>query len=123
MVTISSYRLATNQEQEEFVVLELGCLKGDVTLVQSKTTGKFYATAMKANITSTFSEEVAATMLGKQLPGQIIKQECEPYDYTIPETGETITLTHTYEYTPDEKTKPVKAKEFMEELSMNGVGA
>jgi len=41
MVTISSYRLATNQEQEEFVVLELGCLKGDVTLVQSKTTGNF----------------------------------------------------------------------------------
>ena len=120
MVTISSYKLATNQEQEEFVVLEL---QGDVTLVQSQTTGNFYATAMKANITSTFSEEVAATMLGKQLPGQIIKQECEPYDYTIPDTGETITLTHTYEYTPEEKPKPVKAKEFMEELSMNGVGA
>jgi len=44
-------------------------LNNDVTLVQSKTTGNFYATAMKANITSTFSEEVAATMLGKQLPG------------------------------------------------------
>ena len=53
---------------------------------------------MKANITSTFSEEVAATMLGKQLPGQIIKQECEPYDYEIPDTGEVITLTHDYEY-------------------------
>jgi len=120
---VSSYRLATNQKQEEFVVLELGCFKGDVTLVQSKTTGNFYTTAMKANITSTFSEEVAATRLGKQLPGQIIKQECEPYDYTISDTGETITLTYTYEYTPEEKPKPFKAKEFMEELSLNGVGA
>ena len=78
---------------------------------------------MKVNIASTFSEEVATTILSEQQHGQIIKQECEPYDYTIPDTGETITLTHTYEYTPDEKIKPVKAKEFMEELSMNGVGA
>jgi len=90
--------------------------------VQSKTTGNFSATAMKANITSTFSEEVAATMLGKQLPGQIIKQECEPYDHTIPDTGETITLSHRYEFTFEEKPKPFKAKEFMEELHLNGVG-
>jgi len=65
---------------------------------------------MKANITSTFSEEVAATMLGKQLPGQIIKQECEPYEYTIPDTGETFTLTHRYEFTPKEKLSPLRRK-------------
>jgi len=77
---------------------------------------------MKVNIASTFSEEVAATMLGKQLPSHIIKQGCEPYDYTIPDTGETITLSHRYEFTPEEKTKPFKVKEFMEELHLNGVG-
>jgi len=76
---------------------------------------------MKANITSTFSVEVATTILSKQLPSHIIKQECEPYDHTIPDTGETITLSHRYEFTFEEKPKPFKAKEFMEELHLNGV--
>jgi len=119
MVTIANYKLATNKEKETFVVLEL---QGDVTLVQSQTTGKFYATAMRANITSTFTEEVAAGLVGTQMPGQIIKQECEPYDYQIPDSDEVITLTHTYEYSPEEKPQPVKAKDFIEELSVNGVG-
>ena len=41
------------------------------------TTGRFYA----SNFSSTFSEEMAATLIGKQLPGKIIKEECDPYDF------------------------------------------
>ena len=57
-------------------------------MVQSKETGKFYATVKTCSISSTFDETTAALMVGKQMPGSIVKEECEPYEYTIPETGE-----------------------------------
>ena len=94
-VTISGFRLAQNQEGEQFVVLNL---IGGVELIQSSSTGKFYATARKASIPSTFTPEVAKTLLGTQVPGKIIRVECKPYSYTVPETGEEVTLNHHWEY-------------------------
>ena len=85
IVTISGYRLAQNQEGESFVVLEI---MGEVELVQSSVTGRFYATSKKASITSTFSPEIAERLVGKELPGRIQQISCEPYSYMIPETGE-----------------------------------
>jgi hypothetical protein len=34
------------------------------------------------------------------MPGTIERVECDPYNYTVPETGEVVTLAHTYEYVP-----------------------
>jgi hypothetical protein len=34
------------------------------------------------------------------MPGAIVKVECDSYEYTLPETGEIIHLTHRYEYSP-----------------------
>jgi len=96
-VTISGYRLAQNQEGESFVVLEI---MGDVELVQSSVTGRFYATSKKASITSTFSPEIAEQLVGKELPGKIQQISCEPYAYMVPETGEEITLEHRWDYVP-----------------------
>jgi hypothetical protein len=95
MVVISDYRHCKNSDDEEFISL---ILESDIEIVQSKTTGNFYATARRCSIFSTFSEERAKSLIGKQLPGQIIKEECEPYRYTVPETGENIELSHTYRY-------------------------
>ena len=97
IVTISGYRLAQNQEGESFVVLEI---MGEVELVQSSVTGRFYATSKKASITSTFSTEIAERLVGKELPGRIQQISCEPYSYMIPETGEEVTLEHRSEYIP-----------------------
>lgn len=107
MVTVIDYAIRMNGNGEEFVTL---ILQGDVDIVQSKNTGKFYATAFQTSIVSTFSEQVAARMVGKELPGQIVKLECEPYEYTIPESGEIISIGHTYEYVSqsDKATKPTK---------------
>jgi hypothetical protein len=99
MVTISAYHVRQNQEGKSFITLEL---LGDVELIQSSNTGAFYATAKKCTISSTFPEEVAKTLVGKQLKGRIERVQCEPYEYTNRETGEVITLTHTYVYNPDE---------------------
>lgn len=100
MVTINAYHVRQNQEGKSFVTLEL---LGDVELIQSSSTGAFYATAKKCTISSTFPEEVAKTLIGKQVRGRIERVQCEPYEYTVKETGEVVTLTHTYSYNPDEK--------------------
>jgi len=70
-------------------------------LVQSMGTGRFYATAKKCSITSTFDEAAAQTLIGKQMPGSIQRVEAEPYEYTVPKTGEVILLQHTYQYVPE----------------------
>jgi len=99
MVTISNYSLRKNKAGKEFVTLEL---QGDLEMVQSTETGRFYATARRCSITSTFTEEVAKGLIGTKMPGKVIRMSCDKYDYTVPETGEVISLQHTYQYSPDE---------------------
>ena len=99
MVTVSDYKKKQNAEGKEFYLLQLN---GDLEMVLSKSTGNYYATAKKATITSTFKEHECKALIGKQLPGVIVKKECEPYEFNNPETGEIITLHHRYGYAPDE---------------------
>jgi hypothetical protein len=100
MVTVSTYHIRTNKDGKSFIALEL---QGDMELVQSMETGRFYATAKRCSITSTFNEETAKTLIGKQMPGTIQRVEAEAYEYTVPETGEVILLQHTYSYVPELK--------------------
>jgi hypothetical protein len=99
MVTVNDYKIRETSEGKPFISLEL---MGDMELVQSAKTGRFYATTRRCFISSTFDEATAKRMIGKQMKGNIIKVEAEPYDYTIPETGEVIQLSHRYDYTPNE---------------------
>ena len=98
MVTISNFKQRTNKEGKEFISLEL---QGDVELIQSLKSGKFYASARRAFITSTFNSEFAKGLIGTKLPGTIKRVESDPYEYTIPESGELITLAYRYEYQPE----------------------
>lgn len=98
MVTISDYRVSESSDGTKFCSL---ILSGDVELVKSKETGKYYATVRKTTISSTFDEVVCKQMVGKTLRGNIIKERCETYDYTIKETGEVIKLDYRYVYVPD----------------------
>jgi hypothetical protein len=121
MVTVINYAERTNSEGKSFVVLQL---QGDLEMVQSKETKQFYATARRCSVTSTFSEDIAAKMIGKEIPGSIAKQECEPYRYTLPESGETIQLSHRWVFSPEESTvqsKVIPAP--VEVFSNNGVAA
>lgn len=97
MVTIIGYQKRTNEEEKEFFTLSL---QGDVELLKSQKTGKFYATAKRASITCTFDENTCRGLIGKTLAGDITKVDSEPYEYIIPANGETITLKHKYEYKP-----------------------
>ena len=74
MVTISSFEQRKNKKNEEFNVL---ILQGNAEVVISKETGKPYLTARKTSIPCTFDENMAKTMLGKELPGEILKMDCD----------------------------------------------
>ena len=100
MVTVNAYHVRQNNDGKSFIALEL---LGDLEMIQGSKTGRFYATAKKCTVGSTFTEEVAKTIVGRQLPGRIDRVQTEPYDYTVKETGEVISLTHTYVYVPEEK--------------------
>lgn len=98
MVTVVNYHLREG-EKGKYISLELN---GDLEMVQSQNTGRFYATVRRCFIFSTFEEKVAKMMVGKQMPGSIVRVPCEPYDYTVPETAEVIKLAYKYDYVPDE---------------------
>lgn len=97
MVTVVGCKNRQNKGGENFISLDL---LGSLELVQSQNTGKFYATARRCSIPSTFDEEVARLMVGSKIDGDIVRVSCDPYDYTVKRTGETITLAYSYAYQP-----------------------
>lgn len=99
MVTIIGTKLSENSEGKSFVSLKL---QGGTEAVQSQQTGKFYLTAKTCYIPSTFSAVEAEALVGSKIPGKVVRVATEPYSYTIKETGEVISLAHSYEYQPDE---------------------
>lgn len=108
MVRIVNFKERESEDGSTFFAL---ILQGGVELVKSKETGNFYATAKQTSISSTFSEETCKSLVGSELPGRIVKQTCEPYSFTVKETGEIIELSHRYEYVP---TEPSERKDMSE---------
>jgi len=98
MVRIVNYQKRQTEEGKSFFVLEI---QSGIEMVLSTKTGQYYATAKKANISSTFDEETCKALLGTDMPGNIRKMDSEPYEYTVRETGEIIMLTHRYVYQPE----------------------
>lgn len=98
MVTVIDYSLKKNQEGEEFFSL---ILQGEITVLKSKQSGKYYATAQKCSIPSTFDEPTCKGMIGEKIPGTIQRQTCEAYEFADKETGEIIELSHRYVYLPE----------------------
>jgi hypothetical protein len=104
MVTITGYKQKDNKEGKPFIILEL---QGDLVMAQSSE-GRWYATAKRTSITSTFSEEQAKALVGQQIPGRIAKVPCQEYEYVVPETGEVITLSHSWELIPEGAPTPLR---------------
>jgi hypothetical protein len=116
MVTISDYSKRVNSDGEEFFTL---ILQGDLELVKSQQTGRYYATSKKASLPSTFNEETCKSLIGQKLPGSIMRVECDSYEYNVPETGEIITLSHRWEYSKEAES----IEEAVFEGSLQGVHA
>ncbi|CAN5665550.1 hypothetical protein BH10BAC2_BH10BAC2_02200 [soil metagenome] len=97
MVKIIGTKSQLNDEGKSFVSFKL---QGDVEAIQSQKTGRMYLTAKTCYIACTFDEKTATSLLGTSLPGTIERVSCVPYEYTVKETGEVLSLVHTYEYVP-----------------------
>lgn len=116
MVKVISFKSSFNNEQQkDFISLKV---QGGVEAVQSKSTGKMYLTAKTAYVPCTFDEDTADALIGTDLPGTVVKVTTEPYEYTVKDSGEVITLTHRYEYQMEEvqteASKPIPASQVMD---------
>lgn len=101
MVTVTNFQQRSSKEEKPYFALELQ--SDDLEFVISQATGRHYITARKCWISSTFNEAMCQKMIGKSMVGSIVKVECDPYEFTIPETGEVITRQHRYDYSPTEQ--------------------
>jgi hypothetical protein len=108
MVQIKSIKKYLKNDGSEFIALQL---EGGVEFVQSQQTGKFYATVRKCNMPCTFDEQTAQQLIGQAIAGTIVRVSAEPYDYTIPSTGEVIQLAHSYQYQPVDSPNTVGKRE------------
>jgi hypothetical protein len=90
MVTITNV-IERESDKGSFVLLELS---GDVEMVQSQNTLRFYATVRKCTVSTTLDLQAAKACIGKQLPGTIVRVQSEPYEYTNESTGEVMLLSH-----------------------------
>jgi len=95
MVKIVDFVKRTNKEGEEFNAL---ILQSGIELVKSHETGRWYATAKKTSITSTFDDAMCQSLIGTQIPGSVQRVECDPYPFTVRDTGEVLTLTHRWQF-------------------------
>jgi hypothetical protein len=100
MVKVTGYQKRQSQTGGHYYALELQ--SDDLEFQVSKETGRTYAKAKKSWMTCTFDENVCQLMIGKEMPGSIIKEDCEPYTFTVEETGESITIAFRYVYQPEQ---------------------
>ena len=117
MVRIIDYRVRQNSDGEPFLAL---IVQGGLQLVKSKETGMYYATAKKASIPSTFDEDTCKSLIGQEIEGTIERVECEPYEFTVEDTGEIMTLDHRWVFVKEGDTvqQAVKEKVAEEEFEL-----
>ena len=95
MVKIVDFKLIQTEDKKNFCQL---IVQGGLEPVQNKTTGRIYFTMRRASVTTTFDAEACMSLVGSELPGTIYKVPCEPYDYTVKESGEVISLDYNWQY-------------------------
>lgn len=95
MVRIIEFKTIKGDDGKDFNML---VLQGGIEPMISKTTGRTYLTMRKATISTTFDTATCKHLIGAELPGNIHKVSCEPYEYTVTETSEVITLDYRWQY-------------------------
>lgn len=99
MVTVIDFKKRELENGKEFYVL---VVQGEVETVRSSTSRNVYLTTKKATIPATFDEATCKSLIGKQLNGDIKRQECEEYTYKEESTGEMFKLSHRNVYVDNE---------------------
>ena len=95
MLTVINYKERQTEEGTNFYVLEV---QSGIEMVKSQISSNYYATAKRCYVPSTFDETTCKSLIGSQIDGKIVKENCDPYEFVIKETGEVIQLNHRYVY-------------------------
>ena len=111
MVTVTGYKEIAKKDGGTFISLELS---GGLELVQSQTSGAFYATVRKVRIPSTFDETIAKMMVGQQIEGSIERVTVPQYEFLNKRTGELMVLQHSYTYRPKGAVETIGQTQVME---------
>ena len=98
MVTIKDLKTIKKDDGEEFYCL---IVEGGIQPVKSQKTGRMYFTTRTATVPTTFDLKTCKKVIGTSFEGEVRKVACDPYDYTIEDTGETIELKHRWEFIDD----------------------
>ena len=99
MVKIIDVKTITTETGKVFNML---VVQGGIEPLVSSKTGRIYLTMRKANVSTTFDAASCKSLVGSELPGKVEKMECEPYEYTVKETGEIMILKHNWQYVNEE---------------------
>jgi hypothetical protein len=99
MVKIIDVKTIKTEVGKEFNML---VVQGGLEPLVSNKTGKIYFTMRKANVSTTFDAACCKSLVGTELPGKVEKVECEPYEYTVKETGEIMMLKHNWQYVDED---------------------
>ena len=100
MVNVIAFQKRKSLEGREYFAIQLQ--SDEIEFSISETTGRHYATLKRCWMNTTFDEATCKMMIGKQLPGMIFKEECEPYSYVNEETGEEVTINFRNTFIPIE---------------------
>jgi len=114
MVTITGFQKRKKANGESFNVLNL---MSGVEVIKSNVSGKPYLSARKANVICHFDDATCLSLVNTKLPGTIEKQECDPYDFKVPQSDEVIQLDYTYVYNPE----PANVEESVFETAGNSL--
>lgn len=108
MVTVIDYAVRKKDGEKPYITLTL---EGGIEMVQSQNTGRFYATVRTCVVSSTFDELTAQRLLGKEMPGSIVRVPCDNYEFTIPESGEVVSLAYRWDYVPENAMRMYRPKQ------------
>jgi len=98
MVKIIDAQTRVNSKtKEEYNVI---VLLGDVQVLNSKSSGKFYLTAKRVTLPTTLDQNQAKELVGTTLPGVIEKVDCPEYEIKMPTSNKKVKITHTFQYSP-----------------------
>lgn len=100
MVNVIAFQKRTSLEGREYFAIQLQ--SDEIEFNISETSGRHYATLKKCWMSTTFDEATCKMMIGKQIPGTIIKEECEPYSYVNEDTGEEVMISFRNTFVPIE---------------------
>ncbi|GGH38415.1 hypothetical protein IA57_04730 [Mangrovimonas yunxiaonensis] len=98
MVTIKNFKPIQTDDGDTFYAL---IVEGGVETVRSQRTGRIYFTTRTSTVPTIFDEATCKAAIGTSFNGTIKKVPCDPYEYTIKDTGETIMLDYRWEYVDD----------------------